>query len=782
MSGSRPHCISDKQLDKLADQELTDRAAIRKLHDHLLTCDRCRARFRKLTATRYPVIRNYTILEQVGRGGFGNVYRAIHHGKQRFEAIKVCSSEKPRREAFFANEVHLIAALRHPNIATLYEAQLSTAPSYYTMEFVDGRPLDEFVRAERPNLRRQLTLFRKIVAAIGYAHRQGVVHRDIKPLNILIDHESEPRIVDFGIAKRLKLRQEESDSGTRREGPLGTIGYISPEQLAGDQVDARADIFALGAMLFHWITGEPAKFAIRNDRVLRILRTRRIDRAQDLAAIIQHCIEPDPDERYPDCEALLRDLDAYLAGGVVQARRSRSMLYRTGRIGAYLVQNRPLLTRVTITATTAVACLLAFQVGSARFVPVGDEHGANVRLITFDAATLRALQAGAFNEISPAIQPTDRYSWRLLHAALMRRLSDARPRMIAWDFYFSKCAAQYDPTFAAALEACPVPVVVGSSRFDVNSEPQICEKIRGVIDGYGSLVGVAPVEDSVEVGYALALKQPGFEPMVPTLATAAFTAVRRPDSEAVLRPQLRGIEVRYRRRNPPVDALRWHLDTDTIPVVCYLPVEKDPLLNPDTAHPLTTVPRAVAEVVRAACVSYRDVLEASDAQLRDWFEERAVVIGMTIPPSDYYPDADLFGVEIQAAALDRLLSGALPIPLGRYTLAGRVALWAALIAALSVVMPLRLNIPVRRLSSVLVPVALLAPFVGGYFLLCFSDRAIIETVIAVAVACCTGSLLVFTDQLRARQLQLSPLPTWSTNDTTMSSTLVVEAATSQPSV
>jgi hypothetical protein len=143
----------------------------------------CRELFRQLTSGRFPSIPNYTILEQVGQGGFGVVYKAIHHAKQRTEALKVLFGRTPLLTSYFENEVRLISHLQHPHIATLYEAQLATTPPYYTMEFVEGERLNEYLRTHNVSLARRIEIIRTVALAIGYAHDRGVVHRDIKPIS-----------------------------------------------------------------------------------------------------------------------------------------------------------------------------------------------------------------------------------------------------------------------------------------------------------------------------------------------------------------------------------------------------------------------------------------------------------------------------------------------------------------------------------------------------------------------------------------------------------------------
>ena len=138
---------------------------------HLEQCEPCRAVFRKLTADRFPRLRSYTVIARIGAGAFGEVFKVIHHVKQRTEALKLLYTETRFRTASFVNEVHAIARLRHPNIATLFDAQLAAPPLYYTMELVEGRQLDEHFRSPDVTLAERIEIFRQVALAMDYAHR-----------------------------------------------------------------------------------------------------------------------------------------------------------------------------------------------------------------------------------------------------------------------------------------------------------------------------------------------------------------------------------------------------------------------------------------------------------------------------------------------------------------------------------------------------------------------------------------------------------------------------------
>ena len=210
----------------------------------------------------------YELLERLGEGGMGTVYRArrLHIGDE--VAVKVLHPDlivKPQVIERFRREARSAAMISHPNVVSIHDfndSQSSGTPAYIVMEFVRGMSLHNLLRRQGPlSAARTVALMSDICAGVGVAHRQGVVHRDLKPDNVIVtpaSHDGEgetAKVVDFGIAK---LRDMAAESGLTQTGALmGTIYYMSPEQCRGEELDARADVYSLGAMLYEMLTGEP---------------------------------------------------------------------------------------------------------------------------------------------------------------------------------------------------------------------------------------------------------------------------------------------------------------------------------------------------------------------------------------------------------------------------------------------------------------------------------------------------------------------------------------------
>lgn len=260
----------------------------------------------------------YVMEEELGRGGFGVVIRARDVALQRIVAIKMLHLEHNRDPDIvsrFEREAQIAARLRHPNICVIYDIGCHPECNYFVMEYIDGESIkDHLVTRGVFTQRQTITLAVAIAEALAYAHNQNVIHRDIKPDNIIINTENRPIIMDFGIAKALSLMSMKSSR------IFGTGPYIAPEQLTGADVDARADQYALGILLYRMLTLHfPFPKDIRHDRLLEYKRQRTVELIPPsfytkglnhrLEAAILRCLAASPDERFPDLSAFVGELN-----------------------------------------------------------------------------------------------------------------------------------------------------------------------------------------------------------------------------------------------------------------------------------------------------------------------------------------------------------------------------------------------------------------------------------------------------------------------------------------
>jgi serine/threonine protein kinase len=300
---------------------------------------------------------NYQILEEIGRGGMGVIYRARQRHSRRIVALKrVLSYHADSREtlARFRREAEAAASLDHPNILPIYEvSEGEDGLPFFSMKFAPGGSLLEVAPALRSEPRRSVALMAKVARAVEYAHGQGILHRDLKPGNILLDGRGEPLVSDFGLAKWL----DTTSDVTRTLTIFGTPGYIAPEQARGPaaKLTSEADVYSLGAILFVLFTGRPpflgehalAVIQQAAEKPAPKLRTLAPALDRDLQTICARCLEREPQARYHSAGDLAEDLERWLQG---RPTVTRPVLPST-RIWRWSRRNPTLV-------GTAAACLL----------------------------------------------------------------------------------------------------------------------------------------------------------------------------------------------------------------------------------------------------------------------------------------------------------------------------------------------------------------------------------------------------------------------------------------
>lgn len=262
------------------------------------------------------VISHYRVLEELGRGGMGIVYKARDTKLDRFVALKFLHPELTRDEeakARFIQEAQAAAALNHPHICTIYEIDEHDGRSFIAMEFIEGEGLQEKIRRGPLPLDELLSITIQIGEGLHEAHQKGIVHRDIKPGNVMLTSRSQVKILDFGLA-----RLGAHSKLTRTDTTLGTTAYMSPEQTSGKEVDRRTDIWSLGVVLYEMITGErpftgeyeqAVVYSILHDQPEPVT-SRRSQLPMELERIVGKTLAKNPAERYPHVEDLLVDLRA----------------------------------------------------------------------------------------------------------------------------------------------------------------------------------------------------------------------------------------------------------------------------------------------------------------------------------------------------------------------------------------------------------------------------------------------------------------------------------------
>ncbi|HEU5248146.1 MAG TPA: protein kinase, partial [Candidatus Udaeobacter sp.] len=274
---------------------------------------------------------DYELLEEIGRGGQGVVYRARQKSLNRTVALKVIGLGQWATQAHlkrFRREAEAAASLDHPGIVPIHEVGEREGLCYFSMKFVEGGQLDEIVKREPIPIRRAVELIAKVARTVHYAHEHGILHRDIKPGNVLLDAKGEPLLTDFGLARLV----ETQSTVTHTMDVLGTPSYMAPEQAVGNNVavSSATDVYGLGAVLYQLLTGHPPFAGGTTYETIKLLLDTeprqprlwnpKIDR--ELSTICLKCLEKDPKRRYSSALALAEDLEHWLKHEPIRAKPS----------------------------------------------------------------------------------------------------------------------------------------------------------------------------------------------------------------------------------------------------------------------------------------------------------------------------------------------------------------------------------------------------------------------------------------------------------------------------
>ena len=376
-------------------------------------------------------IGRYEIIRMIGEGGMGVVYEARQQSPRRTVALKVIRSQWPTRDTLrrFRHECQILGQLQHPGIAQIFESDVadvetSTGASlrqpYFVMEYIRGRRLDSHIRENGLNTSKRLELVARICDAVQYAHLKGVIHRDLKPGNILIDERDQPKILDFGVSRvtgsDLQTLTMPSSAGQL----LGTLAYMSPEQVAGNplEVDTRADVYSLGVVLYQALCGRlpldvsgksipDAARMICDEKPLLISSVDPSLRSE-IPTICAKALEKDKTRRYQSAGDLADDIRRYLRGEPIDAKRDSTAYMLRKTLRRYRWQIAALC--IFIAMLGAFATYAMIQAGNYQELALREEEASHQARASEQSAVAAAFRAdavkGFLQDMLAAADPT----------------------------------------------------------------------------------------------------------------------------------------------------------------------------------------------------------------------------------------------------------------------------------------------------------------------------------------------------------------------------------------
>lgn len=371
----------------------------------------------------------YRILGLVGEGGMGMVYEAMQVYPPRRVALKALRPGLQSRSLLkrFAHEAAVLARLQHPGIAQIYDAGASdpTSPdqAFIVMEFVDGKPIIEHARAAGLDVIERVRLMALVCDAVQHAHQRGVIHRDLKPSNVMVDSTGQPKVLDFGVARLASDEPSVTTMHTVDGQMVGTLGYMSPEQVDGEanKIDATTDVYALGVMLYELLAERPA-FLLHGKPMAEAARLVKTLTPPPLSSIAQQCrgdletivataMHREQSRRYHSAAALANDLRRYIGGEAIEARRDSSL---------YLLQ------KSLVRYRWAVRAGIAAVIGFASFGVYWARQAVKERELALLEVEAREKATAALDVAERRRQQVDDLSLRLKNELIASRLERAR--------------------------------------------------------------------------------------------------------------------------------------------------------------------------------------------------------------------------------------------------------------------------------------------------------------------------------------------------------------------
>lgn len=638
-------------------------------------------------------IPGYETTRIIAHGGQGIVFEARQLRTGQLVAVKVLrlsGAVDTQAQHRFQREVRALAELQHPGIVTIYDSGAVGDQHYFVMERIVGQSLAAYISSRQRDPRAAVTVIMGLCDALQAAHERGILHRDLKPGNVMVDDAGSARLLDFGLAKFLRSAKGSDDPGsalTEAGRFYGTRAWASPEQIEGipQRMTPRTDVYSLGMMLFEALTGEfpypvEGRPAIVADHILhrppRSMLTLNPKLPRDLDCIVQRCLRKDPAQRYANAGELRDELKSFLEGRPVCARGD-GWLYRTHLAVRRLVTRHRLPVAVAILGSAYAIAHALLAAGA--FQPLNNRYADWV--IRRDAAwnpavvvigltdqCVARIDKLATQVAMPTVNAKSVVSWRALHAELMQRLAPAHAKAVVWDILFEKPVPGFDSALVAGigeLRNAGTRVILGTQSVDDAYVPRLSPAVLAAADDWGWVALQHSPEDQVVRGVILLDFHPTFGQHA-GLSLAGYKALAgderplsvrwNPQESFLLLDQPSGAGSRASRRLPFfADMRQWP--------VGYPRSE----LAFERWMPYLALAIPSVEVCRANTVTWASVFSMNAEELGSQFRGKTIVIGDLRVAESKQPDQTRVlasdgqrlehAVYVHATAIGNLLAG-----------------------------------------------------------------------------------------------------------------------------
>ncbi len=641
-----------------------DRAALGRattLDGHLLTCRACLDRYlTHIEEPAAPEVPGCQIVAELGRGRFGIVYKAWRVADEpQLVALKVLSSFGDMEKDRFDREVAALKRIDSPWIVKCIDSGMAAGSKYLTMDYINGVHLDEYVADAGISTLAKLHTLECVCRAVASAHQVGVIHRDLKPKNILVDAQGQPHVLDFGICSvnRVDWTSWHRHTITHVGDLIGTLKYMSPEQAWGGVAghpDERSDVWALGLMLHEVVTGGGYPYSMRStpdrpahEALLDRIRTELpqlpkldgVERGRDLETLLERTLTWERADRLRSAKYMADDLERYRHGQPIRTK-PMGMFYRLRRlaVGAATRSHWMLLVLMAMTIPVLVwvsvtlfmvgwqVSGLEYRAGSAATSANSTSKIPQVLIVGVDdespGAVLEYAAAAGMEGVTAKV-PT----WRGIHGQLMQRLATAQPRVVVWDYYF-KSPRQEDQAFLVGLEALErtgIPVVCAARNYAGDGAPDLSPDLLNTPDG-GLRHGVIFARDMVERPgeFVLAIVRPNGV-IIPSVALTVSAAYVHPEARMELEyaPREKWLDAYY--RVGPSTYLR---ESDQIGLTLAVKaLQQVPLVHLGDILACSTFPLKEPTYWERHTVSYQHLLGCDPDELNALVAGRVVLIG-----------------------------------------------------------------------------------------------------------------------------------------------------------